>query len=137
MRKLVLLTTALLLRGTSLAKVTYEDAVNSTQGYYQANAAAHNPPEKTGLSAEEKQSSVRGNDMGVWKKVSTKTVGLMNAGNYYLMVMPESQGKACVKGSKGLIMATKKTCTAQNSNGSCYLWGYEANPNQGYKAECQ
>ncbi|MEZ8995902.1 hypothetical protein AB4562_03840 [Vibrio sp. 10N.222.54.A1] len=53
MKKTLLLIPLLCISTGLLAKVTYDDALESNQPFEEANAAVHNPPDTQGLSAGE------------------------------------------------------------------------------------
>ncbi|EJV0278796.1 TPA: hypothetical protein ACVU43_004228 [Vibrio parahaemolyticus] len=138
MKKLVLLLPALFLSSASIAKVTYEDALASSQAYYDANAAVHHPPSTSGLSDAETQEGSSGNEMGTWVKVSSSTTNITNAGSYATVLTPDAAGQACVKGTRGLIMNTVRECNNWNSGGwHCEGYGPEEISDDGYKAECK
>ncbi|MDF5187732.1 hypothetical protein P3666_20940 [Vibrio parahaemolyticus] len=138
MKELILLLPALLLSSVSMAKVTYEDALESSQAYYDANAAVHHPPEHTGLGPDETQEDSSGNEMGTWVKVSSTTTDITNAGSYATVLTPDAAGQACVKGTRGLIMNTVRECNNWNSGGwHCEGYGPEQISDDGYKAECK
>ncbi|TNZ89414.1 hypothetical protein CGK40_21540 [Vibrio parahaemolyticus] len=138
MKKLILLLPVLLLSSASMAKVTYEDALESSQAYYDANAAVHHPPATEGLTAAELQDGSGGNEMGMWVKVSSTTTDITNAGSYATVLTPDAAGQACVKGTRGLIMNTVRECNNWNSGGwHCEGYGPAQISDEGYKAECK
>ncbi|MEZ9361467.1 hypothetical protein AB4175_16510 [Vibrio cyclitrophicus] len=53
MKKVLLLLPLLCLSTGVLAKVTYEDALESARPYEEANTAVHNPPDDFGLTPDE------------------------------------------------------------------------------------
>lgn len=55
MKHLLLMISALCLSSNVLAKVTYEDAVKSSEDFYRHNNAVNIPPSQEGLSSSEKQ----------------------------------------------------------------------------------
>ncbi len=109
MKKLLYLLSALLISGQTFAKVSYEDALESNRPYAEANAAVHNPPDTEGLTAAEfdPDADSSTNDMGVWVKVSSTAIATTNGGSYSNILNPDSEGATCIKGEKGLILATK------------------------------
>ncbi len=138
MKKLVLILPALLLSSVSMAKITYEDALESSQAYYDANAAVHHPPATEGLTDAELQDGNSGNQMGMWVKVSSTTTDITNAGSYATVLTPDAAGQACVKGTRGLIMNTVRECNNWNSGGwHCEGYGPAQISDEGYKAECK
>ncbi len=131
---LLLLAPALLLSTGAVAKVTYEDAVNSSKDYYQANASVHNPPQNTGLGPEENPDLSGGNEIGKWKLtgsvkynyrdsgtwVPAKRNRFQIGGNSDSQAVIESQ--SCVVGSLGWT----ETANSGNSNGAgAYLRVYQ------------
>ncbi len=106
MKTLLLIASALLLSTGAVAKVTYEDAVNSTKEYYQANAAVHNPPQDSGLGPEEEQEALAGgNEMGKWKSVgsgssTSSTFNRVPIGASY-SDRNRIAGSECIVGAKG------------------------------------
>ncbi len=135
MKKLVLLLPALLLSSVSMAKVTYEDALESSQAYYDANAAVHHPPSTSGLSDAETQEGGSSNEMGTWIKVSSTAIATTNGGSYSNILNPDSEGATCIKGEKGLILATRVHTFPCYGGINCatevqFTGG-------GYKAECK
>ncbi len=108
MKKIVILASAVLVSSTSIAKVTYDDAVNSTKDYYHANSSVHNPPHITGLGPDEEQNanSNIGNDMGKWKYENktgypTSRMQLNVDHDYDSKIKASIEKSACVKGMKG------------------------------------
>ncbi|EIA1590006.1 hypothetical protein C4G53_RS21970 [Vibrio parahaemolyticus] len=122
-----------------MAKVSYEDALESNRPYAEANAAVHNPPATEGLTPQEFDPNAEATkDTGHWVKVSNKAIGVVNAGSYSTLLSPDSAGQACYKGTKGLILATERECTNWNSGGwHCEGYGAESLSDSGYKAECK
>ncbi len=135
MKKLVLLLPALLLSSVSVAKVTYEDALESSQAYYDANAAVHHPPSTSGLSDAEKQDGSSGNEMGTWVKVSSTAIATTNGGSYSNILNPDSEGATCIKGEKGLILATRVHTFPCYGGINCATEVQFTG--DGYKAECK
>ena len=91
--------TATLLIGSHAmaAKVTYEDAVASSSGFYEANNAVNKAPSTNGLGDREKPSGSGGaNQMGKWVQVggAIKTTA---AGAYSSLLAPSSVGQQCIK----------------------------------------
>lgn len=117
--------TATLLLGSHAiaAKVTYEDAVASSSGFYEANNAVNKSPSLSGLGDKEKPKSGSANEMGKWVVVSNVPVSHRYSGDYSIILAPHSERKQCIKGSKGLITDT-------NSQG-------EAIPDSYFRAECK
>ncbi|HBC3487098.1 TPA: hypothetical protein KDY96_003969 [Vibrio parahaemolyticus] len=139
MKKLLYLLPALLISGQTLAKVSYEDALESNRPYAEANAAVHNPPDTEGLTAAEFDPDAEATgEMGHWVKVSNTPTDVVNAGSYSAILSPDSAGQACYKGTKGLILATARECNHWNSGGwHCEGYGPETLSDSGYKAECK
>ncbi|TOG38001.1 hypothetical protein, partial [Vibrio parahaemolyticus] len=73
MKKLLLLLPVLCFSSQVLAKVSYEDAIESNRPYHDANGAVHIPPDTKGLGPDEfdPDADSSTNDMGVWVKVSS------------------------------------------------------------------
>ncbi|MRE11764.1 hypothetical protein F0L79_27135, partial [Vibrio parahaemolyticus] len=117
MKKLLLLLPVLCLSGQALAKVSYEDAIESNRPYHDANGAVHIPPDTKGLGPDELPDSSQNGDLGHWVKVSSITTDVVNAGAYSALLSPDSAGQACYKGTKGLILATARECNNWNSGG--------------------
>lgn len=135
MKKLFLLLPALLLSSASMAKVTYEDALESSQAYYDANAAVHHPPSTSGLSEAETQEGGSSNEMGTWVKISSTAIATTNGGSYSNILNPDSEGAACVKGQKGLILdTTVHTFPCYGGINCATEVQFTGN---GYKAECK
>ncbi len=138
MKKLLLLLPVLCLSGQALAKVSYEDAIESNRPYHDANGAVHIPPDTKGLGPDELPDGSQNGDLGHWVKVSSTTIDVVNAGAYSVLLSPESAGQACYKGTKGLILATERECTNWNSGGwHCEGHGPATITDYGYKAECK
>ncbi|MCD1416920.1 hypothetical protein IOC51_23130 [Vibrio parahaemolyticus] len=138
MKKLLLLLPFLCLSGQVLAKVSYEDAIESNRPYHDANGAVHIPPDTEGLGPDELPDGSQNGDLGHWVKVSSTTIDVVNAGAYSVLLSPESAGQACYKGTKGLILATERECTNWNSGGwHCEGHGPATITDYGYKAECK
>lgn len=139
MKQLLYLLSIICLSGSVLAKVSYEDALESNRPYAEANAAVHNPPATEGLTPQEFDPNAEATkDTGHWVKVSNKAIGVVNAGSYSTLLSPDSAGQACYKGTKGLILATERECTNWNSGGwHCEGYGAESLSDSGYKAECK
>ncbi|TOG38877.1 hypothetical protein [Vibrio parahaemolyticus] len=135
MKKLVLLLPALLLSNVSMAKVTYEDALESSQAYYDANAAVHHPPAERGLTDAELQDGSGGNQMGKWVKVSSTAIATTNGGSYSNILNPDSEGATCIKGEKGLILATRVHTFPCYGGINCATEVQFTG--DGYKAECK
>ncbi|ALM69491.1 hypothetical protein C1S99_25940 [Vibrio parahaemolyticus] len=138
MKKLLLLLPALCLSSQVLAKVSYEDAIESNRPYHDTNGAVHIPPDTKGLSEAEQPDGSESGDTGHWVKVSSTTTDVVNAGAYSALLSPDSAGQACYKGTKGLILATARECNHWNSGGwHCEGYGPETITDYGYKAECK
>jgi hypothetical protein len=140
MKKILLLAPLLCLSTGVLAKVSYEDALESAQPYEEANASVHNPPDDFGLSdAEFDPNAPNQGETGHWKTVSSYPIDVVDAGAYSQLLTPDAEGQACYKGTKGLILGTTKECTNWNSGGwHCEGYGPETvTSDSGYKAECQ
>lgn len=122
------------------AKVTYEDAVASSSGFYEANNAVNKAPSTNGLGDREKPSGSGGaNQMGKWVKVSNSQRYLNEAGDYSNILSSQSVGKACVIGMKGLLVPVvhKTKCTGDSSESmGCSSLGMFLD-NYGYPAECR
>ncbi|MHA2743022.1 hypothetical protein [Vibrio harveyi] len=139
MKKIMLTTiaSALVFSGHVLAKVTYEDAVASSSGFYEANNAINNPPSNSGLGPDEQQKSGSANQMGKWVKIGGST-NSASAGEYSVILAPSAVGKSCLKGQKGLIMDKGEVCTSFSSSDRCL--SYSDNGmlvTSGAKAECR
>ncbi|ELB2239713.1 hypothetical protein QNZ93_004580 [Vibrio parahaemolyticus] len=118
-----------------MAKVTYEDALESSQAYYDANAAVHHPPSTSGLSEAETQEGGSSNEMGTWVKISSTAIATTNGGSYSNILNPDSEGAACVKGQKGLILdTTVHTFPCYGGINCATEVQFTGN---GYKAECK
>ncbi|MFM2625763.1 hypothetical protein [Vibrio owensii] len=138
MKKRLLLLTILCLSNQTFAKVSYEDAIESNRPYHDANGAVHIPPDTKGLGPDELPDSSQNGDLGHWVKVSSSLTSVVNAGAYSQLLTPDAESQACYKGTKGLILGTKRECTNWNSGGwHCEGYGPETLSNEGYKAECQ
>lgn len=138
MKKLLLLLPALCLSGQVLAKVSYEDAIESNRPYHDANGAVHIPPDTKGLGPDELPDDSSSGDTGHWVKISSTAIDVVNAGAYSALLSPDSAGQACYKGTKGLILATARECNNWNSGGwHCEGYGPETITDYGYKAECK
>lgn len=137
MKKLPYLLLVLLLPGQVFAKVSYEDALESNRPYAEANAAVHNPPDTFGLTENEfdPDADSSTNDMGVWVKVSSTAIATTNGGSYSNILNPDSEGAACVKGQKGLILATKVHTFPCYGGINCATEVQFTG--DGYKAECK
>ncbi|WP_017817481.1 hypothetical protein [Vibrio harveyi] len=145
--------TATLLLGSHAiaAKVTYEDAVASSSGFYEANNAVNKSPSLSGLGDKEKPESGSANEMGKWVKVSSTLVDWVSSGEYGIALSPNALGKSCVKGSKGLLakqttLPAKKVCASGHTDTSgkyiCHYYKTEpettiADSSKGYRAECK
>ncbi|KGT35914.1 hypothetical protein HC02_00265 [Vibrio parahaemolyticus] len=68
MKKLLLLLPALCLSSQVLAKVSYEDALESNRPYHDANGAVHIQPDDKGLTEQELPDSSQNGDLGHWSK---------------------------------------------------------------------
>lgn len=131
--------TATLLLGSHAiaAKVTYEDAVASSSGFYEANNAVNKSPSLSGLGDKEKPKSGSANEMGKWVKIGGST-NSASAGEYSVILAPSAVGKSCLKGQKGLIMDKGEVCTSFSSSDRCL--SYSDNGmlvTSGAKAECR
>ncbi|EIZ1552085.1 hypothetical protein ACM6XU_004797 [Vibrio parahaemolyticus] len=137
MKKLLLLLPALCLSGQALAKVSYEDAIESNRPYHDANGAVHIPPDITGLGPDEfdPDADSSTNDMGVWVKVSSTAIATTNGGSYSNILNPDSEGATCIKGEKGLILATKVHTVPCYGGINCATEVQFTG--DGYKAECK
>ncbi|EIA0806469.1 hypothetical protein ACSYON_004060 [Vibrio vulnificus] len=118
-------------------KVTYEDAVASSAGFYEANNAVNKTPSQSGLGDKEKSNESSANQMGKWVKLNyTKTA---NAGEYTSLLASSAVGQACLKGEKGIILDSERECIRWNSGGwQCQQYGQPTlTTDSGYKAECR
>ncbi len=138
MKKLLLLLPVLCLSGQVLAKVSYEDAIESNRPYHDANGAVHIQPDDKGLTDEELPNSSQNGDLGHWVKVSSSPIKIVSAGAYATVLTPDATGGACTKGTKGLIVATDRYCGHWNSGGThCQGSWTTTLSDEGYKAECK
>lgn len=139
MKKWLLLLPVLCLSGQALAKVSYEDALESNRPYHDANGAVHIPPDTEGLGPEEFDPDATNNgDLGRWVKTSNSSVNVVNAGSYSALLSPNSAGQACYKGTKELIMGTNRECHHWNTGGThCQGSWVVTIADYGYKAECR
>ncbi len=137
MKKLLFLLPVLLISGQVLAKVSYEDALESNRPYAEANAAVHIPPDITGLGPDEfdPDADSSTNDMGVWVKVSSTAIAATNGGSYSNILNPDSEGATCIKGEKGLILATRVHTFPCYGGINCATEVQFTG--DGYKAECK
>ncbi|HGZ7314692.1 TPA: hypothetical protein ACOL2D_004099 [Vibrio parahaemolyticus] len=92
MNRCVLLLPILLLSGTSIAKVTYEDALESNQAYYDANEAVNNPTESTGLSPSETDEAGSGDGWVLYFDGSTTDKVSYPAGKYSMIYFQTDKG---------------------------------------------
>ena len=143
MKKLIFMMSVLCLSSSVLAKVTYEDAVKSSESFYQHNNAVNIKPNNVPLGPGEWQTDTASTDnaMGHWGVVSNSSVSQTNSGEYTMILAPHSQGKQCVKGSKGLIMLmqTRRICNHWNSKHT-HCEGYivkSSISDSGLRAECK
>ncbi len=139
MKKLLFLLPVLLISGQVLAKVSYEDALESNRPYAEANAAVHIPPDTKGLGPDEFDPDAEATgETGHWVKVSSSPIKIVNAGAYATVLTPDAAGGACAKGTKGLIVATDRYCGHWNSGGThCQGSWTTTLSDEGYKAECK
>lgn len=139
MKKILILLPILTMASSAFAKVSYEDALESNRPYAEANAAVHNPPDTEGLTAAEFDPDAEATeDTGHWVKVSSTAIDVVNAGDYSVILSPNSAGQACYQGTKGLILATSSECHHWNSGGThCQGNWITTLTDQGYKAECK
>lgn len=138
MKKLLLLLPALCLSGQVLAKVSYEDAIESNRPYHDTNGAVHIPPDTKGLGPEELPDDNANADLGHWVKISSSSTNVVNAGSYSALLSPDSAGQACYKGTKGLILGVDRECHHWNSGGThCQGSWVTTIADYGYKAECR
>ncbi|CAK1764104.1 conserved exported hypothetical protein [Vibrio crassostreae] len=138
MKRTLLLVPLLSLSTGVLAKVTYEDALESARPYEEANAAVHNPPDTRGLTEGEYDPNANDGDSGHWKITSNSLVNAANAGGNSVLLSPGSENQACYKGTRGLILTTERECVRWNSGGwQCQEYGPATLSNNGYPSECQ
>lgn len=139
MKKLLLLLPVLCVSTGVLAKVTYEDAVESNRPYHDYNGSIHNPPDTQGLGPDEfDPDAVGSGETGHWVKVSSSLTDVVNAGAYSALLSPDSEGQACYKGTKGLILGIERECHHWNSGGThCQGSWVTTISDDGYKAECK
>ncbi|MEZ8087674.1 hypothetical protein [Vibrio sp. 1S139] len=110
MKKVLLLLPLLCLSTGVLAKVTYEDALESARPYEEANAAVHNPPDNFGLSDREFDPDANDGDFGRWKPLSSRP----NTSSF-IMLSGSSTGYECApKGVYGV--QTYDSCDGSNQN---------------------
>lgn len=89
MKKTLLLVPFLCISTGALAKVSYEDALESAQPYEEANAAVHNPPDDFGLTpGEEPDGNQSG--FGIWAKFTGNPYGLSS-----IMLQGDPVGQKC------------------------------------------
>jgi hypothetical protein len=114
MKKTLLFVPLLCISTGVLAKVTYEDALESARPYEEANAAVHNPPDTKGLSEGEEPDGNQG-EFGHWKQLSSRP----NTSSF-IMLSGSSTGYECApKGVYGV--QTYVSCSGSNQNNtSCY-----------------
>lgn len=97
MKKVLLFVPLLCISTSVLAKVTYEDALESARPYEEANAAVHNPPDDFGLSDREVPDGNQG-DFGHWKKLSSRPMV-----SSFVRLVGSSTGYECApKGTYGI-----------------------------------
>lgn len=139
MKSLLLILPMLCLSTSVLAKVTYEDAVESNRPYHDYNGSIHNPPDTQGLTdAEQPDGDDMLAGMGHWVKVSSRLTDVVNAGAYSALLSPDSEGQVCYKGTKGLILGVERECHHWNSGGThCQGSWVTTISDDGYKAECK
>ena len=125
-----------LFTGSVLAeKVTYDQAVESTKAYQDAMNKIDQGTATEGLSASESGGEGGTNQLGRWVNVGSSS--LDNAGQYSLILAPNSQGKSCVKGDKGWISKTVSECVSSSSSGFCRDSINIIDTDNGFKAECR
>ncbi|OED62718.1 hypothetical protein A165_14270 [Vibrio tasmaniensis ZS-17] len=96
MKKTLLFVPLLCVSTGVLAKVTYEDALESARPYEEANAAVHNPPDDFGLSDREVPDGNQ-NEFGHWKALGSRP----NTSSF-IMLSGSSTGYECApKGAYG------------------------------------
>lgn len=109
MKKLLLLLPVLCLSTGVLAKVTYDDAVESNRPYHDYNGSIHNPPDTQGLTdAEQPNDGATGeNEMGVWEYENyhssndNVTANRILIGTSNNMSLSDVSGAECLEGLKG------------------------------------
>ncbi|MFM2588261.1 hypothetical protein [Vibrio sp. TBV020] len=122
-------------------KLTSDEAKASMKAYREHVDSVHQPAAREGLPPP---SSVGYPDNGYqttgrWVQIGTRTIKTANAGPYSQLLTPNSVGQACLKGTKGLLMATERECVRWNSGGwQCQQYSDPvAVASYGYKAECR
>ena len=130
----------------AVAKVTYNDAMQSSADFYESNNETSTSPIDTGLTPDETQSEIRsGNQLGHWVKTGSEVMTFGDAGAYASNPIPPSSiGQECLLGAKGWIanekIGSREVCAHQTS-GHCDVWNTERfnylSRDEGYKAECQ
>lgn len=131
MKKLLLLLPFLCLSGQVLAKVSYEDAIESNRPYHDANGAVHIPPDTKGLGPDEfdpdATESTGENEMGVWvyenryASLESYRANRVLIGDSDSMARSQVTGKACLKGLKGYY------AELHGSDGSGLYYQYSCN----------
>ena len=119
------------------AKMTYDDAVNSSKKYYDSLATVDKGPALEGIPDGEMTDNTQANQMGKWVKVSG-TVNSASAGEYSVILAPSAVGQTCLAGQKGLIMEKGEVCTSYSSSDRCLSWSDNGMlTTTGIKAECR
>ncbi|WP_299695730.1 hypothetical protein [uncultured Vibrio sp.] len=122
MKHSVLLIAAMCLSTSALAKVSYEDALESNRPFEEANAAVHIPPSDFGLPDDEIPDGNQG-DFGHWKAINS-----IPHGNSAIMLLGTATGHECapkgVYGSQSYrscwnIGNGDKECTDKTNYYSC------------------
>lgn len=122
----------------AFAKVSYADALESNRAHREQWESVNIPPDTKGITPAEMPEDGANADLGKWVKVSSTLTDVVNAGSYSNLLSPNSEGGACFRGTKGLILATERECTNWNSGGwHCEGYGTETVSNKGYKATCK
>ncbi|MEZ9102221.1 hypothetical protein AB4586_06965 [Vibrio sp. 10N.222.49.E4] len=115
MKKTLLFVPLLCISTGVLAKVTYEDALESARPYEEANAAVHNPPDDFGLTAGEFDPDATDGDFGHWKKLSSRPTA-----SSFVRLVGSSTGYECApKGTYGI--EAYEWCDGSNAgNTTCH-----------------
>jgi len=122
-------------------KINYEESLASGQAYRDEVARVHQPVARERLRPPSEVGYPRSavQTTGHWVQTDQFTVKAVDAGPYSQLLTPNSVGQACLKGTKGLLMATERTCKRWNTGG-WMCWEYSdpvAVATYGYKAECR
>lgn len=122
----------------AFAKVSYADALESNRAHREQWESVNIPPDTKGITPAEMPEDGANADLGKWVKVSSTLTDVVNAGSYSNLLSPGSEGGACFRGSKGLILATDRECHHWNSGGThCQGSWTTTLTDKGYKATCK